>query len=203
MKNVLGFRPKYSILGSGSLPPVVRAMIYNAMTLREGGAVEQSTSGVGPCDGVGANVIGYVVAFEDKDGFTYDQRTSGFAGTSATYTQSAQGDTHLSSTDNVTSGSDNVVAVMMPAFGVVCSGCLDAATGTTTGSSVAGYYISIDTAAEEKLGEDTASTTKEQFKLMPGRTNLSAIDPENPESTTRVMVLALETEQAFDSGSAS
>jgi len=204
MKDFIGFRPKYSVLGSGSLPPVVRAMIYNAMTLREGGATEQSTSGVGPADGVGSGIIGYVVGFEDKDGFTYDQRTTGFAGASATYTENAQGDTHLSSTDNVTAASDNVVALMIPAFGVVCSGYLSATSvGGTTGSTTAGYYISIDTGAEEQLGETTASTTKEQFKLMPGVTGLSAIDPEHPDSVRRVMVLALETEQAFDSGSAS
>jgi len=194
MKAFLGFRPKYSIT-NGTLPSVERMMIASSKTIREGGAVQSEGYGIGDMDAADANIVGYVIGFEDKDGFTYGLRTSGFAGASATYTESAAGDTHLSSSDNSDSGSDNVVALVVPAMNVVCSGYLDAAAATTTGSNLAGYYIDIITTVEENLDESSASTTIAQFRLMPGTTKRLATDPEDPSSTRRVMCMAIATEQ--------
>lgn len=195
MKDFLGFRPKRSVLGTGALPPVERLVIANATTIREGGAGNIGTGGFEDLDGASEDFFGYCVGFEDKDGFSYDLRTSGFEGASATYTQNAQGDTHLSSTDNADVNDDGVVALVIPALGVVCSGYLDAAAATSAGSNLIGYYLDIDTTAEEQLDESSASTTKATFILMPGISGRLATDPEHPESTRRVMVMAREIQQ--------
>ncbi len=196
MKDFLGFRPKRSALGNGGLPAIERKIIISATTLREGGAVRLGTSGIEDLDSATEDFLGYCVGFEDRDGFSYEVRTSGFEGSSATYTQNAQGDTHLASDDNATAGSDGVVALVIPAEGVICSGYLSAtSTGGTTGSTLIGYYLDIDTGNEEQLDETSATTNKTQWFLMPGVSGRSAIDPEHPDSTRRVMVMGREIQQ--------
>ena len=69
---------------------------------------------------------------------------------------------------------------------------------TTAGSNVAGYYLDIVTTTEEYLDESSASTTAAQFQLIAPNGGRLATDPEHPESTRRVMVIATETEQAND-----
>ena len=194
MKEFIGFRPKYSVSGAGSLPPVIRARIADSVTIREGGAViDNGTTGISPVAGASTSVFGYVVGFEDKDGFLYKHKTSGFAGT---MTESAQGDTYLATT------TEGVAALLIPAAGVVCSGYLNAAALSSAGSNVPGYFLDSAGASsgEEYLLESSASTTKAQFKLMPGTTTRLATDPEHPESTRRVMVLGIEVLQAYDAG---
>ncbi len=195
MKDFLGFRPKRSVLGSGGLPDVTRMIIANSTTIREGGAMNLGTGGAEDLDGASEDFLGYCVGFEDKDGFSYDLRTSGFAGASASYTQNAQGDTHASSSDNTTAGSDGVVALIIPALGVVCSGYLDEVIGSNTGDNLIGYYLDIDTTLEEQLDGSSASTTKGTWFLMPGTSGRLATDPEHPETTRRVMVMGREIQQ--------
>lgn len=195
MKDFLGFRPKYSVLGSKALPSKMSKLILSSVTLREGGAVQNESGFCGDLDATSQDVFGYCIGFEDKNGYSYELKTSGFTGT---YTQSAQGDTYAASATNSDSGGDNVVALVIPALGVVASGCLNAATGTTTGSSIPGYYLDIDGSYEEKLAETSASTTIAQWQLVQGLGTRSAIDPEHAESTTRVMVMTSESEQAND-----
>lgn len=195
MKDYLGFRPKYSVLGTKALPTVVPHLMLSSVTIREGGATQQESGALGDLDAASADFWGYCVGFQDKDGYSYDLRTSGFSGT---YTQSPQGDTYAASASNDDSGGDNVVALTIPAFGVVCSGYLDATAGTTTGSNVVGYYLDIVTTTEEYLDESSSSTTIATFKLMPGVSTRLATDPEHPESTRRVMVMGTETEQGND-----
>jgi hypothetical protein len=197
MKDFLGFRPKYSVLGSGALPPIVRMTIYNSAVLREGGAVHNEGGFIGEADAASADAFGYCVGFEDADGFAYDIKTSNFGGT---YTESSQGDTYTASSTNSNSGGNNIVALIVPGLGVVCSGYLDAAAATTTGSNLAGYYIDIQTtqAGAIYLDESSASTTAAGFQLMPGVTARLATDPEHPDSTRRVMCMMTESEQAND-----
>uniref|UniRef100_A0A6H1ZLE2 Uncharacterized protein n=1 Tax=viral metagenome TaxID=1070528 RepID=A0A6H1ZLE2_9ZZZZ len=195
MQDFLGFRPKYSILGSGALPPVIEKVMYNSVTIREGGAVQNEAGFIADLDAASQDVFGYCVGFRDRDGFSYDHKTANFGGT---WTASSQGNSYAASSSNSDSGGNNVVALVIPAFGVVCSGYLSAAAAGTVGSNVAGYYLDILTSAEEQLDETSASTTAAQFQLMRGATARLATDPEHPESTRRVMVLATETEQAND-----
>jgi len=193
MKDFLGFRPKYSVLGTGSLPGIIRARIANSVVIREGGAViDNGTTGISPVAAHSTSIFGYVVGFEDKDGFSYKQKTTNFNSMS----ESVQGDTYTATT------SETVAALLIPAFGVVCSGILNAAAATTTGSNLLGYFLDSAGAStgEEYLLESSASTAKAQFKLMPGVSTVLATDPEHPESTLRVMVLGEETLQAYDAG---
>lgn len=133
MQDYLGYRPKYSILGTKALPTVVPLLMLSSVTIREGGATQQESGALGDLDAASADLWGYCVGFRDRLGYSYDLRTSGFSGT---YEQSAQGDTYAASSTNDDSGGDGVVALTIPAFGVVCSGYLDDAAATSTGSLI-------------------------------------------------------------------
>ena len=64
---------------------------------------------------------------------------------------------------------------------------LDAARGTTTGSDVVGYYLSVLTTNSTQLDESTASSSSEQFIIVKN----------HPDSTTKTLVKVVE-QQVFN-----
>lgn len=108
-----------------------------------------------------------------------------------TFTESPSGHTYVASADNTTD--KKIAGIVIPAFGVKCSGLLSAAKATTAGSNIVGAYLNILTTDSRKLNEASATATPEQFLIMPGRSASDPTDPADP-TTTRIIVTAYETE---------
>lgn len=193
MAQFKGFRPKY--LADGGLPAMQRWVIGNSATachIRQGSAVyivptaATAAGGVDAADGASDLVYGYVQSFVTKKGLALGlAKSSDIDGTFAEY---PYGDYYISATDNLT---DKRISVdLMPAFGVVCSGLLSAAMGTTqTWSAKVGIYFDIETTgtnAATLLDEATVSSTAGTWISLPGRAPDDPTDPDDP-TTTRIM----------------
>jgi len=193
MAQFKGFRPKHMADG-GELPALQRWVIGNSASacyVRQGSAVyivpTQSATGGGvdAADGTSDKVYGYVEGFTTYKGLALGlAKTSDYDGTWAEY---PYGDYYISATDNLT---DKKISVdLRPAFGVVCSGLLDAAGGTTAGSDKVGLYFDVETTntnAATLIDESTVSTTAGTWISLTGRAPGDSTDPDDP-TTTRIM----------------
>ena len=194
MANFNGFQPRYTINGA----PMIHEtpVIGDSIVITLGDAIkitpQASTEGgyAEPADAITDRIYGYAVGFIDSRGIAHTSDSANFDGT---YVKASSGDTYTAASDNLSDKFIRVVVIL--ANNLVVSGVLDAAGGTTAGSNLGGNYISILTTDSRKLDENTVSATAEQFITVrasgTGNDN-SAVDPQNPDSTTRILVRAAE-----------
>lgn len=194
MAQFKGFRPKHMADG-GEMPALQRWVIgnsTNACYVKQGSAVyivpthAAAGGGVDAADGTDDNVYGIVEAFVTNKGLALGlAKSSDIDGTFAEY---PYGDYYITATDNLT---DKKISVeLRPIFGVVMSGLLSAAMGTTqTWSAKVGLYFDIETTgtnAATLLDESSVSSTAGTWFSIPGRSPSDPTDPDDP-STTRIM----------------
>jgi len=139
------------------------ATIKNSESVKEGGFVFLGTSGLAnEADATANPIYGLVTGFRDAKRIPLGSTRETSTGT---LTEAAAGNTFAAAADNQTV--DHIQAQMRPCgFGDIYTAELDAAAGTTTGSAVAGYFISVLTTDSSKLDESTASTSQQQFRLV-------------------------------------
>jgi len=97
-----------------------------------------------------------------------------------TYTASVNGDTYVAASDNQSDKKINVSVV--PVDGLEIEADMDAVRGTTTGSDVVGYYMSILTSDSAQLDESTSSSSSEQFLIVKN----------HPSDTSKTIVKCVE-----------
>lgn len=162
------------------LPASEDKVILNSATVQVGDAVKLGAGGVEPADAVTDRIYGYVVGIH-KNGIPLNQLTSGtdYTGTFTAATGGV-GDIYAAASDNQTVSFIN--ASVVPAEGLWIEADLDAARGTTTGSNVVGYYLSILTTDSSQLDESSATGTSEQYVIVQN----------HPFSTSKTIVKAVE-----------
>lgn len=179
---VVGFRPIRMANGSMYLPSVEPLVIYTSNAPYHGSLLMQPSGGVGATIATAATdeLSAVVVGFEVYPGVRNLPLRTVAADSNyvdGTLTKATTGDLYTATSDNTT---DKQVAVLtMDVSGLVMSGKLDAAAGTTTGSDKAGYFI--DIINSYTLDESSASTSKAQLILMAGLSGTSAIDSIEPD----------------------
>lgn len=192
MAHFNGFRPEKTDWG-GPLPKT-RVVLGDSGVFKEGSAVKYDPqSGLLPADANSDKIFGYVQGFVDKTGKTLEHGVSG-TDYDGTYTASPSGDTYTAASDN--ESDKKIMAIVVPAAGVICSALLDAARATSTGSDKVGCYFDIETTASNaatQLDESTATTTKAQFMSVANSTGNSPAD-EVDSSTSRIYVKAIEVQ---------
>jgi hypothetical protein len=188
-----GFRPLYKRTGLVISP--LPQIIGNSRTLMEGSSVIYIGG-----DGIDVNltsstdyVYGYCVGFVTPNGTPLKTIADNTAYFNGTYTAAATGDKCLSRSTNLTT--DKIMAQIVSAVELVCSGYPDSAPATTTGSDLGGYYMDIEATAANAgtmLDESTAATTAAEFINIPNSDSNSAKDPTD---TRRVICIANEIQQ--------
>lgn len=163
-------------------------------TFKEGQAVKAKPSttvaGLDLADANTDNVYGIIEGFVTKNRLPLLLDTDGYDGT---YTASPTGDSYVTTSDNLTD--KKVTALVRPAKGLILSGLLSAAIGTTTGSTLAGNYFDILTTDCTKINEASVSATKATYLSIPN--GIGSTSPKDPQvmSTTRILVKVIETQE--------
>ena len=177
------------------IPNALPFLLKDSVTFKEGGAVKLAASTTVPAvdlaDAVTDNVFGIIVGFLTKNNLPLEIDTSGYG--SGTLTEAPAGNTFAADSDNV--ATEKVCALVVNTKGLIFSGKLNAAMGTTIGSNLAGNYVDISTVNHSLLDEATASATKATYLLIPNGVGSSS--PKDPAvmDTTRVLVKVLEAEE--------
>lgn len=137
-------------------------IIANSEAMQEGAYYTQAATGATEVDDAANAIRGLVVGFRDGKGIPLN---SSYEDTDGTLSASTVGNTYTASADNLTD--KKVVLQGRPVqLGDVYTGELDATIGTTTGSNVPGYFISVSTAGIT-LDENTVHATNQlQFRLV-------------------------------------
>jgi hypothetical protein len=194
--SVQGFRPKYYEDGRSADSRITPILVGNSQTLQIGSRAKMvAADGVHPANAVGDLTNFYIVGFAVQ-GIPVSLVANNSVLVDGTYTVRATGDTYAASADNLTD--KKVVALCVPAEGLVCSGKLDADAGTTTGSDLPQYYIDIETTAGNFaaiIDESSAvSNATANFQTVAVRGNeASCIDPDDPATASRrILVKAAE-----------
>ena len=196
LDSIQGFRPKYYEDGRSWDSRVVPILVHTSATLAIGTAGKRvQAGGVAASDAVSDVVSVYIVGFLTRNRIPVALVASNTTLVDGTYTEATTGDTYAASSDNLTD--KKIVALCVPAEGLVVSGKLDAAAGTTTGSNLTNYYIDIENTAGNYatlLDESTATTAVSNYITIPVRGNeASCIDPQAPATADRrVLVKAAE-----------
>jgi len=137
--------------------------IANSETIYEGAFTLDlgAGAGQGTVDAAADPVYGLAVGLRDANGIPLGSGSADFDGT---FTQNPNGNTYVAAADNLT---DKQIQVQVKPVrnGDVYTGLLNADAGTTTGSDVPGYYISVDAAVPTQIDEASASTSKQHFRL--------------------------------------
>jgi hypothetical protein len=152
-------------------------IIKNSESIAEGAFIFAGSTGPAEeADAVANPIKGLVTGFLDGKGAPHG---SGYSSSDVTtFTEAPSGNILAASSDNETVEKSKV-AYFPVGVGDIFSGELDATLGTTTGSGIPGYYISVLTSDATKLDESTASTSQQQFRLVDnGLGQNSAIDPQ-------------------------
>lgn len=150
--------------------------MLNSESQAEGAFVFQSTGGFGAeMDAVANPVLGLVDGFLDKKKVPLGSGLNSTRYTS--FTQAADGNIVTVENDNQTD--EGIVAHYLPTkIDDVYTAELDDTAGTTTGSAIPGYYISVLTTDATLLDESTASTSQQHFQLVDnGKGQNSALHP--------------------------
>lgn len=197
MKSVKGFRPLKSIYTASHGVPTIPYVIDGSATLVEGSAVKLvgGANGIAPANATGDVVFGYVKSFVTKGQHPLQSVNDNSVYVDGTYTSAPTGDTYIADSTNPDSTGKQIMGLVVPAFGIICSAKMDDTVGTTTGSDIAGYYHSIATGDNGvSLDEDVNATSILQYLLTPANPgSRSAVDPF--DSANRVFCTAVLTQQ--------
>ena len=164
--------------------PVRYRLIKNSEVIKVGDWIVDESAGAANADATTEHILGAALDIVTKDKVSLQ---------SPSVDTGALGGTWASSTKQYTAAADNQTVDYVYVKYIPVKedrkfiATLDAAKGTTTGSDLEGYYLSILTSDSSKLDESTATTTKSamQFRIA---------DPYNQGSTTEVVVEVLDRE---------
>lgn len=170
-----------------------RKTIGNSITLTVGDFVKLVNGGIEPADAVSDQVYGILEGLTTRHGVPINQALS--SEVDGTYTASTE--TYVSAADNITVG--YFKGLVRPVFpGDIISVLADADIGTTTGSNLPGYFISVLTTDSTKVGESTAhASNKLQFITIDnGGSANSCQDPQKEGNYILVKVSEAQIPQA-------
>jgi len=198
MKAVTGFRPLKSVYTASHGIPTIPYLIDDSATLLEGSAVKLvgGLNGIAPADAAGDVVFGYVKAFITKGQHPLQTVSDNPAYVDGTYTAAPSGDTYVAASDNRTD--KQIMALIVPAFGVICSVKGDATPGTTANSNFAGGYIDILAGSSVLLDESSIVSGIANYLTQPSQPgSQKCVDEFDGE---RFIVMAAETQQGVSVG---
>ena len=137
-------------------------VILDSATIQIGDVVKSPALGLDAADDVADPIYGLVVGIVTPKGVPINQaNTDDYDGT---WTNSTQVYDAAATNETV----DMIQALVRPLDGTeTLSAEMDAALGTTTGSDLVGYYVSVLTTDSTKLDESTThATNRLQFKIV-------------------------------------
>lgn len=178
-----GFRPLRMANGSTNLPSIEAGVINNSDSVIEGGMCMYEAF-VAPTAAITDSYDGIALGFVVNAG-KLNIPLASVSGNSTyvdgTYTSAVTGSTYAAASDNQTV--KKVAALLMFTDGLIMSGYLSAAAGTTNAGSgdpgyrmdvVAGTHTNID---EATVASTSSATTTNDFMTLPGVAGDSALDP--------------------------
>jgi hypothetical protein len=177
------------------IPNALPFLMKDSVTFKQGSAIKLASSttvpGIDLADATGDNVFGIVIGFLTKNNLPPAIDTGGYG--SGTLTETPAYDQFAADSDNVLT--EKTCALVILTKGLILSGNLDAAIGTTTGSDLAGNYFDISTSDCSQLDEDTVSASKATYLSIPN--GVGSNSPKDPAvmNTTRILVKVLESEE--------